>query len=130
TGNIVTVQRSFVSLCSENTVVSLNPIVWLSQVRVCIKAGIQKRDRDAASGETLVRVHSQSRRQHKIVLLENTFVRLNLSLRPVEDFDAGGTDLFGRGGIGFQDLANFGWDEVDGNQLAGGDVVTHRADVR
>jgi hypothetical protein len=52
-------------------VVSEDAIGWFGQIRMSIKTGIEKGHRHAAPGEALVRVHSERRRQNKIVLFKD-----------------------------------------------------------
>ena len=52
------------------------------------KAGIDERDRDASSGEALIRIETKWRRQHVIRLFKNDVMRIDLRLRAVEKLDA------------------------------------------
>ena len=84
TGDIVCVERSIVAFSRKDAVIGNDPVARLSQVLMRVKAGIEERDRHAATGETFIGIHAERRGEHKSVLLKDGGMRIDLPLRPLK----------------------------------------------
>src|SRR5206468_10371283 len=89
-----------------------------------IESRVEKSDGYVASRESFVRVHSQRRRQDKLVLFEDRSVRLNLFVRASEKFHTALASLNGvvRPGVWPDDCLQIG--RQCGERT---EVVLHRA---
>ena len=101
TGDIVCLQRSLIAFSAEDALVSDYAITWFRQIGMCVETGIKKRDRHAAAGESFISIHAQRRRQHEIILLKNSRMRLDLAFRAAKQLETASTNLIGirRGSI-------------------------------
>src|SRR5204863_9291851 len=70
-GDVVCVERSIVTFSSKDAVIGNDPVARLSQVLMRVKAGIEERDRHAATSETFIGVHSQRSLKNEGVLLKD-----------------------------------------------------------
>ena len=87
TGYVRSLKRE-VSLRIEDAVLFEDSIFRFREIGVGIEARVEKSDGYAASGKSLVCIHSQRRRKNMIVLLKNKVVRIDLRLGSNKKLDA------------------------------------------
>src|SRR6266545_1049336 len=85
--------RTLIAVGGEDAVVSDNAILWLSQIWMAIKAGIEKGHSHATTGKALVGLQSQGRGEHVTGLLEHCCMSFKLRLGPAEQFQTMRADV-------------------------------------
>jgi hypothetical protein len=77
-------QRAKLAVLLEHAAVRNDPVLWRREVDVRIKSRIEKRDRHAFAGETVIRVEPQRCGQNMRAVLLNRSVSFDLVLRSFE----------------------------------------------